>query len=258
MVGRVLFALIALFMCAASPARAEDFVAPTLENITNTIIRYGAININKDDVIDNYGILMECKIFEYFYNDDFKWQKARAALREKIRQDVATFPTSYAYDAELQLDRYDFKNKQYKFTEKTTIKNVNSFSLKFKGGIVCGNKRNNVLPEEFRIVLDRPIYVSGLPLGNKEAEAFLKRMKDSQNNDRIVYARFNLRVTYVAPLYPVEGGNQSEKKYAQKNKGETSGSKDVSDYTARLDARLDSVNFYEDKERTRLIYSYKN
>jgi hypothetical protein len=81
-------------------------------------------------------------------------------------------------------------------------------------------------------------------------------MHATKNNDRVLYVRFNIRIVYVAPLTkaeipgaPLQNG-QPLFGYAQR--GKTPGSNPV----MRLDAQCDTVDFYADKEKTKLVYSY--
>lgn len=235
-----------------APAQAEEFVKPALDSIVKTLIRFGALDIRKDEVIDIYGRVVECDIFFENYKNDFKWQKARQALRESIRRDVATFPTGYRYDTELQLARYDFKKGLYAFTDKTAQFNVNVFTMVTHKEDLCTKDSNKVLPAEYKLVLDQPVQIQGLPLSAEEGEVLLNRMNMAGNRDHIVYARFNMRVVYVAPI--------AERPESRGNRRITAApmvTQNIKSNAIFLDARLDSIEYFEDPDRTKLIYIYK-
>lgn len=235
-----------LFCCLfAFPALAEDYAKPTWPNLLQTLVRFNAINIDDDNVLDEYGAVTECDLYKADYRDDFKWNKVRTALRDDIRQKITTFPTSYSYRAELQLDRYDFQEKLFRLTAKTTLQNINALSIYKVVGNPCEGVSIKLLPSAFRVVLDMPLFFEGIPLGQKDAEALLQQMKDDKNSDRIVSAIFNMRIVYIEPMHMAKGSDASSI-YVQ-----GSGSDDRS---VRLDARLDSVEFYEDAALTKLIY----
>src|SRR5262249_19708156 len=120
-----IFILLILVLCAL-PAQAEDYAKPSWPNIVRTLVRFKAININDDKLLNDYAMITECDLYKAFYADDFKWNKVLEAIRDSVRQKVATFPTAYQYTAELQLDRYDFKRKEFAFGEKTTLRNINA------------------------------------------------------------------------------------------------------------------------------------
>lgn len=248
------FVCLTLFLSGGYSAsvRADEYVKASHEAMVNTLIRFGAISIGDDLVIDDYAILNECKLFAKFKTDDFKWQRIREGIRQSIRQNVESYPTSYIYEAELQLDRYDFKEKNFVFKEKATIRNVNAFVIYSTEGKECANKPLSVLPRTYRAVLDQPIYFTGLPLAEKDGEALLNRMRDSGNRDRIVYARFKIRITYISPLKRV-ASNQASNNDNQPVQLEQDGVVGA----VRMDARLDGLDIYEDEAHSRLIFSYQ-
>lgn len=233
-----------LVLLLASPAQAEEYAKPGWGNLLRTLIRFNALSMNDDNVLDEYAAITECDLYKTLYHDDFRWNKARAAIRESIRMNDATFPTSYVYQTELQLDRYDFQEKLFRFTSKTTIRNVNTFRIYKVEGQPCEGANIKLVPSTFRVVIETPLYFEGIPLGEKDAEALLQQMKDDGNTDRVITAHFNMRVVYVDPL---RMSHENEiKGYVQSNAAD--------DHTARLDVRLDSVDFYEDQAMTKLIY----
>lgn len=227
------------------PAHAEDYAKPDWTNLLRTLVRFNALNINDDTTLDEYAAVSECDLYKVLYKDDFKWNKVRAAIRESIGQNLSTFPTSYAYQTELQLDRYDFQDKLFRLTAKTTLHNVNTFRIYKVEGESCDNVKTKLIPTAFRAVLDTPVFFDGLPLSQPDAEALLQQMKLDKNSDRVVNAVFKMRVIYIAPthLSHVPGDSRG---YTQNGNDE--------ERTIRLDVRLDSIEFYEDKALTRLIY----
>ncbi len=250
---KVLLTIIAIAAACAMPysASAQEYAHPTFQNITKSLIRFGAINIMKDDEIaDDYAIVNECDLYFNFHENDFKWHKIRRLMRQSIRDNVATFPTSFYYDSKLQLGNYDFKEKRYSFSKGTTQKNVNTFTLNAENDSGCGSQKVTALPTKYRMVLDQTMYIPGLPLSEKEGEALLARMKEAGNTDRLVYVRFEIRVLYIAPL-----SRAATKEYGPAEKGPlTQGN---TDGHVHMDSRLDRASFYEDEQMTKLIYDYR-
>jgi hypothetical protein len=234
-------ALLLIGLLAALPAHAQQAAAdPTWPNLLHTLVRFNALDLSNPAVIDEYGAVTECKLYTSFYNDDFKWNQVRQAVRKSAQMNVATFPTDYHYDIKLQLDRYDFTTKLFRFTEKSRINNINTFAILSVEGSDCGTVNVKHLPRIFRVVVPTPIYMDGLPLAEADAKAVLKQMDDSGNSSRITYTRFNFRITYVAAdkAHEIAKGTDIEP--------------DV-----RLDAQLDGIEFYLDPEMTKLIYKFE-
>ena len=241
---------VSLFVASGSAqasvrVQGDQYVKPNLEKIVQILIRYNAIDIKWDDAIDGLMMVSECELYGRYFDDEFKWQQIREAMRTKIRQDVAAFPTGVAYETTLQLDRYDFKEGVYRFKEKYEIRNVNSFQVYNVSNPNCNGKNVIVFPLNYRAVLDKPLRIQGIPLAEADAKALHDRMESSGNVDRMIPARFNLRINYIAPLMR-EDHNVS---YAQRISNSSS-------RIIRFDVSLGSVDFYEDPAMTRLLYSY--
>ncbi|HEU0117514.1 MAG TPA: DUF4852 domain-containing protein [Alphaproteobacteria bacterium] len=240
---RILIILLVLFY--AAPSHAQDYTPPTWANLANTLIRFNALDITQDAVIDDYGAITECDLFKAYHGDDFKWNSVRGAMRDSIAQHIATFPTTSGYATQLQLDHYDFQNKIYRLTKKSAVQRVNDFVVYQSDGNFCGTAVKNI-PHSFSAVLDTPVTFDGLPLNAQDAEALAKRMADAGNPDKIIYTRFNLRITYIDPIRHAEV------------KGENNGfTRPKNAAVIRLDSHLDSIDFYEDAAMTKLIYTYR-
>jgi hypothetical protein len=228
-------------------AHAGEFVSPTFANIVKIIVRLGALDTKDNDALDSYAMVEECQLYQKLYHDDFKWNKFQTALRKSIAQDVNTFPTGIYYNTELQLARYDFKQNIFSFTPNTSLKNVNLFKLDAKGDVNCGANNRTLLPADFNIVIDQPLNLSGLPLGKENAATIFHRLEGAGNTDHIIFTRFQFRIVYVEHL--VRAKNADGKKNGP--------FKQPSGTAVRLDSRLDSIDFYEDSARTKLIYTYR-
>ena len=175
----------------------------------------------------------------------------RGIIRESIRQNIPTFPTGYSHMTTMRLGRYDFKKKIYPFANPDVLRNVNSLSIYSSDGLnLCNTAHIKYFPLEFRVVLETSVYLDGLPLSPEDAETLTHRMEANNNLDRMLYVKFNMNITYVEPVIKNLQFDRSGKiKYTQ-------GGKDATLSAVRLDAHLSSINFYEDKDLTRLVYSY--
>ena len=246
MLLRFFFLLITLSLFAGN-VRADDYAKPTWPDLVRTLLRFNAIAISEPNILDEYAIVTECDLYTAFYHDDFKWKRVREAVVQSVQNNLPTYPTKYRYDAMLQLDRYDFKNQTFRFTEKSAIHHVNAFGLYMVEGTGCGVADVKSLPRSFRAILPAPLTLDGLQMSETDGKVLLKQMNDDNNVDRIIYARFNLRLTHIDPLH--QNGKGSSALYGQTDPLTGGG--------VRLDARLDSVDFYEDAERTHPIYHYQ-
>lgn len=245
----ILISFVVLISSAATAA--SDYTKASLPNMVRTLVRFNAINLNDNRLLDEYAIITECSLYKALYKDDFKWNKVRTAIRNSIRDNVGTYPTAYNYDTQLQLDRYDFEAKLFRFTEKTVLKSINALVIYQIEAVTCGSGAVTHIPRTFRAVLDTPVYFPGLPLAPKDAEAILKQMETDKNIDRIVTATFNFHIIYIEPLHKNirSRDNPESDTYSQSNAPDN--------LSLRMDAHLDSIDFYQDAAKTKLIYRYE-
>ncbi len=247
-VGLAFLALVLVNAPAAPAEEGKPSTTATYLTLTQTLIRFGSLDIYDDDILDDYALMAECKLFVRFYKDEFTWRKIREGIRETIRRHVVTYPTTLTYDTELQLGRYDFENHLFRFTSKTELRNVNAFSFDSTDTASCNNKRPSILPKSYRMLLDQPIYLAGIPMDASQGKSLLDTLITRKNQDRIVSARFTLRATYVSPFKHVKKLFSDDPGYLHQ---------DPDEGRVRINTRLESLNIYLDPEHQQLLYSYQ-
>jgi len=255
MLIRVFFFVFLTLFSLTRSAHADDYIAPTWGDLVKTLIRFNALNMTDMSLIDEYGLITECDLYKAFYRDDFKWNQVRQALSQSIKNDVATFPTRYRYVARWQLDRYDFQTKVFKFTDRSKISNVNSFVIYQVSGTPCEVADVKLIPRVFRAVIPEPVYMDGLPIGEEDAHNLVEQMKKDGNSDRVIWLRFNMRIVYIQPLVKTSRGKQSGVAGTYDDNIQYQQLGGVKPDTVRLDARLESIEAYEDQDLTKLIYN---
>lgn len=246
--------MVALLSFVVAPAFATTYEKPALNNIIKSMIRFGAMDIYDDEVIDVYARTNECKIFNEYYKDVFKWEEIRQKLRESVRTNVATYPTGYRYDTTLKLDRYDFKRQMFPFDLPAVQKKVNVFIMQAHQEDYCNDKDLRGFPTAFRLVLGSPVSLEGLELNEEQGKALFTRMNENKNFSHLVYVSFNIRVQFVASLDNTENKKKSRE---QSENALAKVQQKIQSDMITLDSRLDSIDFYEDAERTRLIYTQR-
>jgi hypothetical protein len=248
MILRLVAFLVVLML--AVPANAVEYGADELADFARTLVRFKAFDINDEDLLDEYAMVTDCELVETFYRNDFQWSEVRKLILQSISQNRDSFPVKYHYDALLQLDRYDFKDKNFRFTNRTVVRDVNTFTftLTNRHDFLCNGQKLQYFPTTYVFVIGTPISIGGMPFAEDDAKALLQRLDAAGNADRIIYTRFNFTVNFVGPLHIETYNGGAAKKYLQNGSG---------DGAVRLDSRLNSVDFYEDPQMTKLVYSYK-
>lgn len=260
----MLFRLLFIALLALSPsivwAQAQGIPAPAhtddeyadinWPNLTRTLVRLNALNLADSALLDQYSAVSECELYRAYYHDDFKWNQVRQAVKASVKQNIATFPVSYHFDIPIQLQRYDFNTKAFSFTAGTKLNNVNTFVLYQAQNRSCGNLVARDIPRSFRAVLSTPLFIENFPMPEKEAKSLLEEMKEDNNDDRILTASFNLRVLYIEPWRKIESTLPAGTPHYEQPS--------IKDPVfIHMETRLDSIDFYEDKERTHLVYHYE-
>lgn len=238
-------------LISVGQARAESFAKPSLDSIMKVLVRYGSVDIRSDAVMDLYGSIMVCDLYSEFYRDDFKWNDIRHVLRKSIQEDVAFFPIGFKYDAVLQLGKYDFNEKIYRFSRNSAQFKANVFNMNTNSGDDCNKKEGLLLPSSFQIILDKPVQIIGLPMNEEDGKKIFSRMDKNNNLDHLIYVRFNINVTYVAPFL-----DKTDRAGVSASEDFRRGKEEVIKGTGkvRIDGMLQSIEYFEDEAYMRLLY----
>jgi len=256
---RILSIFIIFVFFAPSNANAKYYAKPTMTNIIKTMMRYGAINIYDDDIIDAYERTSDCPTYAKNYADDFKWEEVRNKVRKDIIENVQFFPVAFKYETTMVLDRYDFKNKIYPFYFTGGRKRTNTFIVNASNKDGCEAMRKEIIPLKYKFVLRNTIKLDGLHLTQKQGKDLFERMELSGNKGHMVYPRFNMRVKYIATLVSKSDLSKAVEaaKFVSNNVMQISIMQSRDAGEATIDTELDSIEYYEDEGRTKLIYTYR-
>lgn len=242
-----ILAVIAIcIMLLAGSAWAEQYIIPSDRAILQTMLRFGALDINTDVVIDDYAKLAECDLYTVFHENEFKWDKIRKGLRNKIRQEASTYPTNYMIKGFVSLDRYDFKNKIFLMSEGSSILNVNAFKIMVFNNSYC-QKPLKVLPRDYLATIDTRINIPGFIMSEADAQAMLDRFNKANNKARQIVVKFNIQIIDV-PLVRIDRSNVAAQYDPKTFVGLSP--------NIVLSAKLNSVEFYEEPEMKRRISIY--
>jgi hypothetical protein len=237
------------FFClgSSSQAIADDYVIPTETTLIQTLLRFGALDINNDVIIDDYAKIVECDLFSTFKQDDFKWNKIREGLRNKIRSEAVTYPANFYVKGYISLDRYDFNTRTFRISPSAPLIGVNAFRLMDSQGNQC-NAFVKALPTSYVASLEGRISIPGFIMSEGDAQSLLARLNRSGNTTRQIVAKSHLKITGV-PKVSIDFANINLWY-------------DATTYVGKrrqiiMDAKLDSVEFYEDQEMRRRIFVYR-
>ncbi len=234
-----------VFPQAQQQMQAQDYAEPTFMNLVRTMIRFGALDLSDENMVDDYVLITECPIYSEFFKNDFKWNQVRKAARKSVQLNIATFPVAFRFDTAISMGRYDFNAKLFRFAQKSIIDGVNMITF-YPSHETCPPHHAAYLPYVFHARLTSPIFIEGIPLSDVDAKGLIARMNELSSSKRHVYVRYNLRVVLIEPLVKVEV--KARNRFAKYIQNEALGMREVN-----FNTRLDSIEFYEDRERKKLI-----
>lgn len=221
------------------------YFKPSLGRLINMLIRMGSLDYREDAILDEYEMVHDCKVYNHFYKDEFRWRDVQKAARKSLEMNVPTFPMTFFYDATMRLSRYDFEAGLFRFESRGSGDGVNTFSISAEGEGRCGETVLRYLPVSFKIVLQHMFHLPGIKMTPAEAEALAKSMEASGNDFRIVFIRFKMRGLYAERfLFNVKDPRDPNRALIQGR---------MQAREARVDAALDAIELFQDEARTKLI-----
>jgi len=217
------------------------FVPATPENLSKSFIKFSGADLNDDALLDDFASVNQCELFIQHSEDEFAWRDARKAIRRHIERNMENYPEYIAFDSKVQFDKYDFGIQAFRLADGSKFSRTGRFTISTRLEGSCTRRGGLTrIPEKYTIRLSNPITLDAIPMKEERAYRLLNDMKETRNKDRVTYITFFIRINdFSASSNPASGR--------------------AADVVQNADARatLVSLRFYEDQERTRLLYEYQ-
>ncbi len=166
--------------------------------------------------VDDYMMSMRQNVWERARYDEFELERKRTETREIIKQRLASFDVDrdFVLKTNLTFESYDFEKATFPIKEAT----ANNYWYE------SADHYPDDIPSSMNVYLKDPKMISGIPMSKDAAEFFISSRKSNYGSiDRKIYANIRLRI-----------------KRARSARN--------------LEAEVRWVQFYGDRNRTRLIY----
>jgi hypothetical protein len=243
-----------LSLTLASSALAEDtspYIKPDWYKFVQIMVSQKAMTLDDDDILtDEFAMIARCDSYVENYKNEFEWRKIRADIIKTLHQQTVQPIDHILYETVLQLDRYDFDKKRFRFAEKSRVDNVNAFLTELNPGYRCDDHELHYMPDKFRMVLSKPVTIPGIPMSPEAGEALITQMEITKNINRTVWAVFKARITNVIPVIRFLRYGKDGKATAYYLQGTRQPNPVV------MDVELDSADFYADPEKKIKLYTY--
>lgn len=178
----------------------QGFAQPTYEEMIQSVIILGGLDINDNAVADEYGKMIYCDVFKKNYKNDFEWNNIRRQIVSRVLEKKELFRLQYEIYGEVNLGRYDFANQIFPLTEETQLIGIGSLSVfdfgRFEPYCKGGPKTRGepLFPRGINLNLNQKLMLEGLKMPMEEAEQLLKTMQEMEIKNRKLYTRFRVRL----------------------------------------------------------------
>lgn len=233
-----------LAMMSASPAQANPPVRSYLDlnyvNILHAMIKLGKFKPENTEFLDAYSMVAHCDVVQGSYNDEFRWNQAREAMKKWLAVREGKFPTRLSVRSKIMFSRYDSDSKYYLFSDQTPMQKVNTFQSDARPhSAACDKPNNTLLPSRFQVITNNPVTLPGLRLSEEQAKDLRQKFEQAGNTYRLAYVRFNIELTdaeYIGPsVFTTQQG--------------------ANDRAWKIKATMHSIEFFSDPQyRNRFFY----
>jgi len=80
--------ILAVFVLSLSTGAAraqEEYATPTWANLVRTLVRFGALDLTDQNLLDEYALVAECDMYREYYPNDFRWDAVRKIIRKSVQ-----------------------------------------------------------------------------------------------------------------------------------------------------------------------------
>ncbi len=241
---KIVLIIVVVFASVAQPAAANPPVRsiPDLDYVTilHAMMKLGKFKPENNEFLDAYSMVAHCDVVRGSYNDEFRWNQAREAMKKWLAPREAKFPTRLGVRSKIMFARYDSESKYYLFADNTPMQKVNTFVSEGRPhSTVCNRPGNSLLPSRFQVITNNPVTLPGLRLSEEQARDLRQKFEQVGNAYRLAYIRFNVDITdaeYIGPsVFTAQQG--------------------ANDKVWKVKATLHSIEFFSDPQyRNRFFY----
>lgn len=214
------FALLSMLTLSSLTAHAqssetgdmgEGYAYPSFKEISQTLIMLGGLDINKQEIADEYARLVYCPLYEEKYSNDFDWNNIRRQIVSRVLEKKEIYRVQYEFYSVINLDRYDFEAQVFPLTEKSVMNNVGRMGLLDNGSFqpFCGvnmSIASMYFPAIVRLILHQPLNLTVIKMPMDEAELMLKKMAEQKIENRRLFIRFRFKAVGTPIFNKTTGG----------------------------------------------------
>lgn len=250
---RLLFILSLVLCLFISPARAQNqaprhYAPLSMQNLSKLYWAIDRLDISNVKAIDNFMLINECELYKAYYDNELERPKIRESAKELIQSDISKFPLRFEFTLPLQFADYDAQKQHFEILEPYKVRKarlMDTQALDAKEEI-CGEKSEiEQYPRHVFLELNRPLTFENVPMPQERADLFIQeRLKAAQERNLGAQSRddiYDARDAHMVLNVKIYGYEQDRKSRASKA-------------VAHLRGVLESIDIYDNQEKTELLY----
>lgn len=231
----------------------DGYAIPTFKNLSKLYWALAMFDLADDKAVDNFLLINECEMYTKYYGSDFELESLRAATKESIVKNMASYPVKFEVVIPIGIDRYDMGTERFKLDIRTGFLGAKRLEMVVNeiSRPVCGKTRAASspipgYPKNFILSLSRPFTLTEIPvkpelaqLYIEEARKFSKKITETQNYSkygRIAFLRLKVTMNQFKGYTPYQN----------------------TEMMADIFGTIDSFEIYGNREKTFLLYSQKD
>lgn len=172
-------------------------------NVLHALMKLEKFKPDDQQYLDAYSMVAHCDVVHGSFQNEFRWNQARDALKKWIAQNRKKLPTRLSIKSQIMFTRYDFDSKYYLFSEDTRIQKLNHFPTKHRPDEgPCDKQISRLLPATFSVVTNNPLTLPGLRLNEQQAKDLKAKFESQGNKHYVAWIRFNIDINdaeYIGP-----------------------------------------------------------
>jgi hypothetical protein len=225
----------------------DGYGIPTFKNLSKLYWALAMFDLGDDVAIDNYLMINECDLYRKYFSSDFEFESLRAATKETIVKNMASFPVKFEIMIPVGLDRYDTGTEKFKLDPRSHFIGSKRLEVYVNdvGAYVCGKNRSDIpgYPKNFILSLSRPFTLTEVPVAPELAQFYIE---ESQRLAQKYTYRYSIskhgRVAYIRLKVTLNQFRGYSKKTGQAPMADIFGT-------------IDGFDLYADRDKTLLLYS---
>lgn len=203
--------------------------------------KYKVHDISDPNIMDDYLRIVNCPLYQKYGSDDFVWERIREGVRRDLSYFSSSIPDRFEIYAFMPIDKYDFKKNAFIIPEEFALDNAGAIQIpffddsEFFNGCIGSDQQIKLFPRDIKFIADNKFSLLEIPVAPDKADEVLNNIQKYEyknaKDQRILAVRFRIKINTIDAYEVTFSSSQ-----------------------LRFKGELDEIAFFEDPERTKLVW----